>query len=178
MTRESLTLAATSRRELSGRAEFAELGQRRRQPSSCSMIVPGLIPGSPWSTLQNLTGESSITHHTVLVGRLLNSICSCRQRRTARPAVSWHARHYRICETVGHISRCRYLRAQQKYASSWPVNMQAVVMNMWNASGLKQEALLSDRSSYMTNFCILVLSVSFFCLCPLGAWPLSCYDSL
>ena len=42
---------------LSWRLKLPESGQRRRQPFSCNMIIPGLISvWSPWSTLKILSG--------------------------------------------------------------------------------------------------------------------------
>ena len=73
------TLTGTLWRWLSCRLEFPESGQRRRQPLSCNMITPGLIPvWRPRSTLSILAGLSYHTHRIVWIWRLLTSICSGR----------------------------------------------------------------------------------------------------
>jgi hypothetical protein len=57
--------------------EFPESGQRRRQPFSCTVIMPGPIPvWWPWCMLQSLDGLSYHTHCTVQIWCLLTSISS------------------------------------------------------------------------------------------------------
>jgi len=68
-------LTTASWRCLSWRLELSELGQRRRQPSSCNTIMPGpMWVWRWWSTLPILAGLSYHAHCIVWIWCLLTSI--------------------------------------------------------------------------------------------------------
>ena len=85
------TLTAALLCWLRWRLKLQERGQRRRQPFSCNMIMPGPKPvWRYWSTLSLLAGLSYHTHHIVWIWYLLTSTYSGQEKIDC-------------CETVDHL---------------------------------------------------------------------------